>query len=200
MEAKTRILIALPTDGMIHNKTVGTVLAMVLQNTKYELDTYVSAMQGIGEHRNIIVKDFLAGDYDFLLMIDDDNPPPVNILELVELDKEVIGLPTPINMNHIQGINDIRWNVFKDELPIKDAGQGLEEVEMVGTGCILIRRDVLEKIKHPFTTVRNEEDLRTIGTDTAFCKKCNDQGIKIYTHWDYKCRHFKEVDLLTMTY
>jgi len=196
-----KILIALPTghEEGIHHQVVGTLCQILLRNKEHEINTYVSAMRGIGEHRNVIVKEFLKGDYDFLLMIDNDNPPPANVLDLVALDKEVIGLPTPINMNYIKGLNDIYWNVFKNDYPIKEAGQGLQEVEMVGSGVMLIRRDVLEKIKHPFTTIRNSEDLRIVGTDAAFCQRCKEHDVKIWTHWDFKCRHFKTIDLLTLT-
>ena len=194
-----KILIAIPTyEEGVHHQVVGTLCQILLNNKKYEINTYISSMRGVGEHRNVIVKDFLKGDYDYLLMIDSDNPPPTNILDLVDLDKEVIGLPTPINMSYIKGMNDIYWNIFKNDYPTKDAGKGLQEVEMVGSGVMLIRRDVLEKIKNPFTTVRNEEDLRIVGTDAAFCKKCQSMGIKIWTHWDFKCKHFKQIDLLTL--
>jgi len=193
-----KILIALPTDGMIHHKVVGTLLSIILNNTKHEIQTIVSAMAGIGEHRNVLVKEFLKTDCDYLLQIDADNPPPLNVLDLVDLDKEVIGLPTPINMNYIQGINEIVWNVFENNLPTKSKGTGLAQVEGVGSGVILIRRDVLERIQHPFTTVRNEDDLRVVGTDLAFCHKCKKEGIKIWTHWDYTCEHYKEIGLRTL--
>lgn len=194
----SKVMIAIPTDGLIHHKVLGT-LCNILLNKKIEVTTYISQMRGIGEHRNVIVKDFLKTDFDYLLMIDADNPPPENVLDLVELDLPVIGLPTPINMSYRQGIPEFCWNVFgEDDLPRKFNGSGLEEVPMVGSGVMLIRRDVLEKIEHPFTTVRNEDDLRVVGTDTAFCKKCKDNGFKIYTHWDYQCSHFKDMNLLSL--
>lgn len=195
-----KIQIALPTDGYIHHKVVGTLFASILNNTKHEINTVVSSMKGIGEHRNVLVKDFLKGDCDYLVMVDADNPPPTNFLDLIDLDKEVIGLPTPINMDYIQGLTNVCWNIFKDGLPVKEKGDGLQEVEAVGSGVIIIRRDVLEKIEHPFTTVRNADDLRIVGTDIAFCKRCRDKGIKIWTNWDYKCSHFKELDISTLCY
>ena len=198
---KPKVMIAVPTgpgEG-IHHKVMGLVCQLLLNEKRFELNTYISCMRGIGEHRNVIVKDFLETDYDYLLMIDADNPPPVNVLDLVELDKPVIGLPTPINMSYIQGLTEFYWNVFgEDDLPTKQAGQGLQEVHMVGSGVILIRRDVLEAIENPFTTKRNEADLRIVGTDTAFCKRCKQNNIKIYTHWDYKCSHYKDLNLLSL--
>lgn len=195
-----KVLIALPCghEEGIHHQVVGTLCQIILANKKHKIDTYISAMRGIGEHRNVIVKYFLKGDYDFLLMIDSDNPPPTNVLDLVDLNLPVIGLPTPIQMSPIKGITEMFWNIFEDDFPIKTKGDGLQEVQMVGSGVMLIRRDVLEKIKNPFTTKRNEADLRIVGTDTAFCKRCKQHDIKVYTHWDFKCKHFKQIDLSTL--
>ncbi len=195
-----KVLIAIITDELIHHSVVGVLCQIMLSNKKYELDTCISAMRGIGEHRNKIVTTFLEGDYDYLLFIDADNPPPANVLDLVELDKPVIGLPTPIQMSPIKGLTEIFWNIFgDDDKPTKQTGVGLQEVNMVGSGVMLIRRDVLESLNNPFTTVRNGADLRTVGTDAAFCKKCKEQNIKIFTHWDYKCDHYKTINLSTLT-
>lgn len=188
-------MIAVLTDKMIHHRVVGVLCQILKNNKKYKIDTYISAMNGIGEHRNVIVKAFLETNCDYLVMIDSDNPPPKNLLDLVELDKDVIGLPTPINMS--SQIPDIRWNIFDENgITVKFQGQGLEEVNMIGSGVMIIKRKVLEEVKYPFTTVRNEEDIRIVGTDAAFCKKCKEQGFKIWTHWDYCCGHYKDTNLL----
>lgn len=194
----SKILIAIPCLDSIHQKVVGRLCQILLNNKEHQLDTLISPMRGIGENRNRIVKEFLKGDYDWLLMIDSDNPPPANVLDIIKEDKDVIGLPTPVNMNSI-GINNFYWSVFKEDgFMVKHAGQGLEKVHGVGTGCILIKRKVLESIEHPFTTVRNEEDLRIVGTDKAFCDRCNEKGFEIYTHWNFTCNHLKEMDLLSL--
>ena len=197
METKTGVMVAIPTEHSVHHRVVDTLCRIIIRGD-YNVQPYISVMHGIGEHRNRIVKEFLDTDLKWLMMMDSDNPCPPNVLDLIKLDKDVIALPTPINMNW-NGVTNIFWNVFgKDGLPSKDTGKGLQQVEKVGTGCILIHRRVLEKLKHPFTTVRDKEDLRIVGTDIAFSNKCTEAGFKIYVHWDYTCRHYKEIDLLTI--
>lgn len=201
MENKTlpRVLIAIPCLDSIHQRVVGRLFQVILGNTEYIIDTLISPMRGIGENRNRITKAFLKGNYDWLLMVDSDNPPPRNVLQLIKEDKDVIGLPTPINMNWVEGVNNIYWSVFDESgHPIKEQGNGLQRVKKIGTGCILIKRKVLESIENPFTTVRGEDDVRIVGTDIAFCIKCNNAGFEIYTHWDYVCNHYKEIDLLSI--
>lgn len=195
---KKSVLIAVPTDTYIHHTVTGTLCQILQNNTKYEVDTLISSMKGIGEHRNVIVKEFLKGDYDFLLMIDSDNPPPPNVLDLIDFDKDIIGCPTPINMNW-NGVNDIYWGVYLggDKFD-REGGEGLERVDKITTGCILIKREVLEEVEHPFTTVRDADDIRIIGTDIAFCNKCKELEFEIYAAWDFRCRHFKEINLLDL--
>ena len=198
-ETRTRVLIAIPCLDTIHQKVVGRLCQILLSNQEYIINTLISPMSGIGENRNRIAKEFLKTDYEWLLMMDSDNPCPPNVLELIKLDKDVISCPTPINMNWVNGVNNFYWNVFDDKgFPRKEDGDGLERVEKVGTGCILIKRKVLEEIPNPFTTVRGEDDKRVIGTDVAFCIRCKNFGFEVYTHWDYRCSHFKEMDLLSL--
>lgn len=191
------VMIAVPTAENIHHTVVGTLCQILLQG-KHDITTYISAMKDIGAHRNVVAKEFLKTDMEYLLMIDSDNPPPENVLDLVDLDKDVISCPTPINMNW-NGVTNIYWNVFGDDgYPRKDTGSGLEEVIGVGTGCILIHRRVLEALKWPFTTIRDKSDMRVRGTDLAFSQRVIEAGFKLYTHWDYPCRHYKDIDLLTI--
>jgi hypothetical protein len=194
-DTRKKVMIAIPTDHSIHHSVVG-VLCQILLQGKHDITTYISTMRGIGEHRNKIVEAFLETDMDYLMMMDADNPCPNNVLDLLG-EEDIISLPTPINMNWM-GVTNIFWNVWKDGKPTKDTGVGLQEVDKAGTGCIIIRRHVLEKLKNPFTEVRDETGLRTVGTDIAFSNKCKKAGFKIYCAWDYPCRHYKDIDLLTI--
>ena len=190
------VMIAVPTDHSIHHSVVGVLCQIILQG-KHDITTYISTMRGIGEHRNKIVEAFLDTDMEYLMMMDADNSCPNNVLDLLKEDKDVISLPTPINLNWM-GVTNIFWNMWKDGKPTKDTGKGLEEVDKAGTGCIIIHRRVLEKLKNPFTEVRDETGLRTVGTDIAFSNKCREENFKIYCAWDYPCRHYKDIDLLTI--
>lgn len=198
---RTKILISIPTDGYIHNTVAGVMFNILLNNKKYDITTMVSAIRGISWHRNWVVKEFLKTDCDYLIMIDDDNTPPDNMLDLIELDKDIISLPTPVNLGKI-GQPNLAWNIFYRQenrwLPEPNKGIGLEEVEAVGSGCIIIARRVLEELDHPFTTVKDNDDQQLVGTDLAFCEKATESEFKIYTHWDYVCRHYKEINLLEL--
>lgn len=154
----------------------------------------------IAHNRNTIVKEFLAKDYDFLMMVDCDVVPPVNILDLTELNLPIAGglfytwqdqtKPPliPLVMKKFEGgyraMLDIRPN------------QGLKEVDAFGTGCMIIRRDVLEKVKAPFMRKWSEDGLQELGLDFYFCERAKKLGFQSYVHTNYPCGHWCQVDML----
>ncbi len=63
-------------------------------------------------------------------------------------------------------------------------GKGLEKVDGIGAGALLMRRDVAEAIgEHPY-------DMNSGGEDLVMCKKVMDAGFDIYVDWDLACAHF----------
>jgi len=163
------------------------------------------AFRPIANNRNRIVKDFLNSDQDYLIMIDDDNPPVQNIFELLKYEKDVISVPTPgrdDNGVHIHtymfGKNHSKDNIDFVQVP-PEKRKGLVKIDAAGTCCIIIKREVLEKVKKPFEDLYDEEGILITNDDLAFCLKCKDAGFEIWTHYDYVCSHYKTVDLLQMS-
>jgi len=80
----------------------------------------------------------------------------------------------------------------------------LLSVDIVGTGCILIHRRVLETLYNkttngwdaPFTIELTKDGDSKYGTDFAFCIRAQKAGFKIYTTPQRICEHIKDVGLL----
>jgi hypothetical protein len=155
-----------------------------------------------------IVNDFMDSDFEFWLNIDSDNPPTRNPLELVVLNKDVIGLPTPIW--HFKSIGNrerpVYWNAYRYD-PEVDAyrehqvREGLQRVDAIGTGCFLMHRRVFEypgMREAPFMRRWNKDGTMERGNDIAFCEKARACGIEIYCHFDYPCDHFSELSMNEM--
>lgn len=156
----------------------------------------------ISSNRNLITLRFLQSDCDFLLMLDDDVVPQFNPAELIYADKDIIGCPAKVRSNgqliawtaYIphpsgEGYSTIDLNAFDDMLD-------LIPVDIVGTGCILIKRKVLEKLKAPFHSEFDANGVQEYGTDFAFCRKAKKEGFEVYTTLQRRCEHFKEIGLL----
>lgn len=153
-------------------------------------------LKPIAHNRNQIAKNFLETDSTHLIMIDSDVVPPVNIFDLVGLNKDIIAAPCPQWHE-----NDIYWVVmdeveggFKAIPP--ERRNGLQKVDAVGTGCIVIKREVLEQVKAPFMRYWNEDGLAEIGLDFYFCKKARELGFDVWAHFDFPCRHYTEQNLI----
>jgi hypothetical protein len=174
-------------------------------DSRYDLRIIQPTHSPSDNNRHHIFNDFLAGGEDYLLMIDSDNPPINNPLDLVSLDMDIITCPTPVW--HFTGKNKGERPIYENAykyIPEEDAYTewpdkvGLQKVDAVGTGCILIARRVLE---HP--GMRNGANQRTLhpdgtvnkGGDIMFCETAKEYGFNIYAHYNYRCLHFQEVEL-----
>lgn len=199
-----KVFVAIPNSGYIHIQLANKITEMVLESfktKKYEVTIRYSQVSGIDHNRNMIVSEFLKTDCQWLLMIDDDNPPLNNPIHLIKYNKDVVVCPTLM----YKGGEDtkIAFNVFKEvEGGIKTLlydGVKLVEIDKGGTGCILIKRKVLENIDKPFETLIDPKTgCRILGEDMAFSVKAKEKGYKIWCHWDYTCSHFKNVDLMAI--
>lgn len=191
-----------PERGICAELFLG-LAALCRREERYKLNLDVSEHIPSENARNHAVKEFLESDYDYLLMVDDDNPPRKNPLDLVELDLDVVGCPTPIwhvtEDKVADGVWPLLWNVFdargEEWTQTLKPRDGLQEVDAVGTGCILIARRVLEGMPRPFERVWHEDGTCWKGSDLYFCQKAKARCFKIWTHWDYYCGHLNQVEL-----
>ena len=200
----TKILVTVPNMHWIH-ASVAQRLLMLQQDRRYRLSFQFPSNVPFENNLHHIIVSFLKGDCDYWLSIDSDNPPSDNPLDLVELDKDIIGLPTPIWHCTGNGERPVYLNAYK----LAEDGayneyqpqKGLQEVDAVGTGCFLMARRVFE---HPslqkgcFTRTLYPDGRVEFGNDLSFCKRAKKAGFKVWAHFDYMCDHFNELSLSEM--
>ncbi len=144
--------------------------------------------------------DFLAGGEDFWLSMDDDNPPTRNPLDLVEFDCDLVGLPTPVWHNVVEGDRPYYLNALDrkaDGYVPHEPCDGLQEVDAIGSGCFLVARRVMMALKgeQPFMRSWGKDGLVELGGDYSFCRKVKAAGFKVWAHYDYTCLHFNEIEV-----
>lgn len=210
-----KVLIAIPSRGWIH-QTVLTAIIRIFNDGRYEktiLTPPVVSCVSIELARQSIQYNFLKGDYDYLLSIDSDNAPVGNPLDLIELDKDVIGCVTPTwyyskVRPETTPSYPIRWNAY-DYKHDKSQGKmqylehfpqsGLQKVDAIGTGCFLVARRVFEALKDAkWNMIALEDGSPFKGEDIIFCETVREKGFEIYAHFDYPCIHFNELELSTI--
>lgn len=197
---KFDVHVVILTQGTIKAELCSAMFQFLMEYTnEYNIIFGTSQRLIVDNNRNHIAKRFIEKDWDYLLMIDEDNPPTKNPLELLKLNLDVVILPTPSIKK--QDNPPISFSVFDKvekgyQAAVYKGGDKLIEVDAGGTGCILIKRSVLEAVKAPFESSWDEDGIRTLGSDIKFCEKAKQAGFKIWCHWDYICSHYKTVDLL----
>lgn len=194
-----KVLISVPNTGWMHKHV--TVAVLKLLSDRRVRSTVIFPTWVPYEHNlNRIAEDMLDKEYDVWLNIDSDNPPINNPLDLLDLDLDVVGCPTPqYHFTGKEGERPVYW-VACDRVPEgykeHDPKSGLQEVDAVGSGCWMVRRRVLLSISQPiFERVYDNRGRVDRGPDFRFCEKAKEVGFRVWAHYDYPCRHFKEVEL-----
>jgi len=196
-------------DGKIHVQLANRLLQIVGDchiRKEWEPTIQFSKITGVDYNRNKIVKNFLETKCKWLLMVDHDNPPLNNPLNLIKFNKDIMALPTMMwrGVDAPDGNEGVAFNVYRKikvgfKTFVYDGKNKLFQADRVGTGCILIKRSALLRMKDkaPFLSkVDKKSGIRTQGEDIFFSDKAKKEGLKIWGHWDYVCSHYKEVDLL----
>lgn len=156
--------------------------------------------------RNGIVEDFLKTDCDVLFFLDSDVSPPPEVMDILvdHGDKWLVaGAPYPLWLKGESPTRLVKMAVWnRDEAgrfilaPCPRKGTGW--VDCIATGCIFIKRRVLEEMEEPYFEFKFKPHNRDLaeGEDIGFGRKMNELGYKFFIDYGKVCRHYKTVDLL----
>jgi len=180
----------------------------------------------VTQGRNLCVSSFMESNLSHLLFIDSDiDFQSESIFKMIEADKDIISIPYPlktfmwdkawkkIQKGEIKNEKELSKSFYTYPMKLADdhnnikLNKGVIEVTHSPTGCMLIKREVIEKmikayshleiiqdtivngemISRPylynlFDTYYSEEDKTFLGEDFAFCKKWRDIGGKCHAY------------------
>jgi hypothetical protein len=183
------------------------------------IDLYNESL--ITRARNTLTEEFLRKiHFTHLLFIDADQGfDPLGILKMIEEDVEIIGAPVPMkginwervreaalsgqkDLSSFTSIYNTRINDPKEIEKFKENSNQKIEVDHVGTGLVLIKREVFETLKEYVPSYRNgqgalysiqqgesvydfwrleiNEYANMLSEDYTFCKMWRDLGNKVY--------------------
>lgn len=153
--------------------------------------------------RNKLVTQFLDSGYSRLLFIDADNvvrvPGVVRLAEVLDAHQDV-GL---VGGNYVKADGT--------EMPLCSPKAQISNVELrqwmsanngkavdaysVPTGCMLIRREVFEKVPRPWFELKHCEDsIDVVTSDYVFCQKVRAAGFRTLAHLGVKAGHIGELE------
>jgi hypothetical protein len=177
---KNKLFVATPMyGGMAHGLYMKSSLDLQTTMNKYGIETKFSFLFNeslITRARNYLVDEFLRSEYTHMLFIDSDiNYNAQDVLALMALDKDVIGGPYPkksINWNNVAAaarahpdmeprqlenlVGDYVFNVVKGTKQFT-VTEPLEVME-IGTGYMMVKREVFEKMEKQYPSIRYKPD------------------------------------------
>ncbi len=145
----------------------------------------------------------------YVLFVDDDNPIPTDTLDkMMEADKDIIIAAIPTRSPDANGYHKLcafyseekevggkKIRTYRDIQQFRDPGP-LHRIDAGGTGCMLIKRKVLEAMNKKYGQYMFERgvimldepvvengvtiDRRTMSEDVQFCERAVDLGFEIW--------------------
>ncbi len=218
-----KVMIGLPTARRIHVQALATLHDMI-RSTREAVEVRVVQRAGspVDIVRNKLVTQFLdMPGYTHLLFVDNDQAFPADGLDkLLRLDAPVAGVVCPImrtRVSRTDGSDRLNLSTavgqyvderYREDPPAPDVKDvhyrwhdlheldaGPVQCDAVGTGFMLIRRDVLELLEPPWFQVMMDNDFKIISEDVYFCRKVRQQGLSLVADPTALCDHFKTLDL-----
>lgn len=135
--------------------------------------------------RNNLVENALKTDCSHFLFLDGDELFPEDMmLKLLTHNKDIVSAYVCVKRHPEKPNAYIKHN--SKYMPY--LGSGLEEVDAVGFGNILVKREVFEKMEKPWFAY---EDSKTKITteEIYFFEKAKKLGYKLYCDFGLRCQH-----------
>lgn len=213
--SKSHIAIGTPCYGDYTHEYVASMLATVADFAKSGLQlSWILNPHCplLGVSRDLIAAIFLSRpQLTHLLWIDADiGFSPLNVGRLLGADKDCIGARCPLRtLQRIHGASNVHH--LREGTKVSD--EGFCEVEAIGTGFLLIRRAVFERLLAKYPELKRKPDPtfpdsrkiaphyygfhemivdgggRQLGEDISFCRRVREMGGKIYCDMQAELTH-----------
>jgi hypothetical protein len=155
--------------------------------------------------RNKATAKFLQGPWSHLFFLDDDVLLQKDALTLlVQMDREIAlgcypSVKTPKYASALMYVPYLTVKGLGDQWAM-GWFDGEREIAGGGTGCMLIRREVLSDLGFPWfrwpeTYLEQEGLVKTGSDDMDFCERARERGWRIFAHGNVRCGHLKRVDV-----
>ena len=185
-------------DNTDDNKAYYTKLKRSGYKNIYRTPRGGNSRNALSISQNFIRQKFIEGGYDYLLSVESDLIPPVDVIQkLMKHQAPIIGsvyylmdqktgyrVPciffVKINKDGVGGTRLIS----RDEIP-DYLSKGVKKVHGVGLGCTLIRRDIVERFS--FWT---DERFTNKHSDVYFFMELHNAKIPVYVDTDLIVPHF----------
>ncbi len=190
-----KILLGMPSVGMIPSKTVISLLATVERG---KVDPMIVTGSLVYDSRDAIAHFAVDNDYDYVLYVDSDMV--FNAEDLKRLLAHQVGICSGLyvtragerkNVAYSKIITRRRFPYREPELINDNQSSGFGSVAAVGFGFCLIKTSVLKSMFKYYKSLF--EPCKGLGEDAAFCYRAKRIGFKTFIDRDVKLGHIGEI-------
>lgn len=218
--ARRSILIVIPTFALVFPRPFKNFLGLALsaahrEGARYRFDVHVPERQLLHSAMNLSVQMMLEGDYEAMIVCDDDCFPPTDaiskLLRHFEDGKDIVaglgymrGFPhtTTAGKYYDEGPTVVTDEAaasaelvgfqWQDDMPV---GTGLHRVDFCGFPIALITRRAFQQIKAPWFATQLDGGECT--HDVYFGAQAGKAEIPVYVDSDLPCGHLTEAPIVT---
>lgn len=177
----TRDLCAAPFTKCVADM-VGRFCTLYVGTGQAELTTIIDLGTLLSDMRIQIAKEAMNQGCTHILWLDNDMVFPSDMLErLIQHDKPIVAASYAQRKSPSKPVA-ARGGVW---VYTEDTSTGLEEVDYVGSGCMLVQTDVYKHLPMPWYMLGwNEKKQETVGEDVYFCRKARQIGAACFIDHD----------------
>jgi 2-polyprenyl-3-methyl-5-hydroxy-6-metoxy-1,4-benzoquinol methylase len=200
MNERKIVVICMPLGDSIRGDVLTNFLSILNENVnKYDLRLVFSKRFPLDANRNELVEKALEHNPDYLWFIDSDMLVPPNALDnLINTNKDIVGALCFQRKPPYRPVVCVMKNGKYKLLDYIKLNQ-IIEVDIVGFGCVLVKRNVFDKLKEggcntffQFKNI-NSDVTEQLNEDMTFCENARKYGFKIYSNTSVICKHFGEI-------
>jgi len=195
---KNNFVIGIPCRNSVCSPLLDFIIENKIKNVMTENGFWVV------KNRNKIIDRFLK-DYteDYLIFLDSDTVPKIEWVQMIiESGLKIVSIPYPFYSE--KGLimtclnpDTNKWYTAEEYINLVKKGQyKFKETQIVGGGCLIIHRKVLQRLAKPRWEYPSEEHISA--EDVLFSYKLCKNGNSVFSLVGAVCAHYKEgVNLAT---
>jgi hypothetical protein len=200
------VFVGIPTRGTLNWNHVRFMYRLLAENPRLNTPEMEAASLSVCHPRNVLAQKFLSSDAKVLFFIDDDVTPKPNVLDMLRHlnDYDIVGGPYPMVHPPVCDIPtpcalQTAADTSFQPLPEIFSLAGVHPCDALGTGCMMIRRSVLESPGIlPFRFGVDEHGVMRASEDIMFCVNAKKAGFTLAADFDQIPDHCHTVSLNTM--